>query len=201
MKIPLRSNQSAEQTSPICCAFMHFGPILDRDRAPVGPYNRPRQWFFCFVFVADELSSLTALGKLSRVSTTEVAQLFSTKKDPKRPPHNSSLNHNNGTWGASSMAPNEEPDASKTRVSSDIPSQTPARPDSRQINEQKKADANDSAFSHPGARILAQRAADGDGPYRCRKCGDAVLTVSVVQCPACLDNHPWFGPADDEEPV
>jgi hypothetical protein len=121
------------------------------------------------------------------------------------------------------MTPKEEPETSETRVSSRPPSEeTPARPDSQPRDEQvrtssllvnfisrlitvsalivqyKKTD-NTSAFSHPGARILAQRAADGDGPYRCRKCGDAVITVSVQQCPACLDEHPWLAPADDEE--
>lgn len=40
--------------------------------------------------------------------------------------------------------------------------------------------------------MIAQMATDSDGPYYCRKCGRAVLTVSVRQCPACLDNHPWF---------
>lgn len=38
-------------------------------------------------------------------------------------------------------------------------------------------------------------AADGDGPYACRKCGDSYLTVSMVQCPACLDRQPWFPPS------
>lgn len=97
---------------------------------------------------------------------------------------------------AFAMAPNEEPasDTSATRVSSHSPpNETPARPDSQ--NKKGQTDK----FSHPGAKIIAQRAADGDGLYRCRKCGDAVLTVSVKQCPACLDEYPWFASADDEE--
>jgi lipopolysaccharide biosynthesis regulator YciM len=120
------------------------------------------------------------------------------------------------------MAPNEEPDTPDPRVSSHSSSdETPARPDpqrneqvrtppplvniisrlitvSAPIVQSQKAD-NTSAFSHPGAKIIAQRAADGDGPYRCRKCGDAVLTVTVKQCPGCLDKYPWLAPADDEE--
>ena len=119
------------------------------------------------------------------------------------------------------MAPNEEPQADTSRAPSD---KTQALPNSQHKNAseqvrtspllvhftsrlitvsplivQRKKTDNTSAFSHPGARSIAQRAADGDGPYRCRKCGDAVITVSVQQCPACLDNYPWLGPADDEE--
>src|SRR6266567_6752553 len=116
---------------------------------------------------------------------------------------------------AFAMAPNQEPDTSDTRVSSRPSSdETPARPASQQRNGQvrtfppladfisrlitvsalivqyKKTD-NSSTFSHPGARILAKRAEDGEGPYHCRKCEGAVLTVSVKQCPGCLDKYPW----------
>jgi len=102
---------------------------------------------------------------------------------------------------AFSMAPNEDPDTSDTRVSSHPPSDAPSDPSVCSDSQQQQTD-DTSAFSHPGARVIAQIATDGDGPYRCRKCGDAVLTVSVKQCPACLDNHPWFSPPpDDEEPV
>ncbi|KAH9013557.1 hypothetical protein EDB84DRAFT_1444194 [Lactarius hengduanensis] len=51
---------------------------------------------------------------------------------------------------------------------------------------------HNNTFLHPGARAIFEGTVSGDGPYECRKCGDAVLTVSVTPCPACLDPHPWF---------
>ncbi|KAH9170402.1 hypothetical protein EDB89DRAFT_1907772 [Lactarius sanguifluus] len=49
-----------------------------------------------------------------------------------------------------------------------------------------------NAFSHPGARAIFEGAMSGDGPYECRKCHDAGLTVTVTPCPACLDPYPWL---------
>ncbi|KAI0291328.1 hypothetical protein B0F90DRAFT_1824013 [Multifurca ochricompacta] len=51
-----------------------------------------------------------------------------------------------------------------------------------------------SVFVHPGAKAIYAGAASGDGPYECRKCGHAVLTVTVAWCPACLDLFPWLPP-------
>ncbi|KAF8264987.1 hypothetical protein EI94DRAFT_1736996, partial [Lactarius quietus] len=62
-------------------------------------------------------------------------------------------------------------------------------------NGQNNTTSNATApFSHPGARMMAEGSASGDGPYWCKKCGLAVLTISCLQCPACLDNHPWLPP-------
>jgi len=75
----------------------------------------------------------------------------------------------------------------------------PDRPDgARQPGSGESKSRDNGPFSHPGARTLSLQAADGDGPYLCRKCGNAVLTVSVTVCPACLDDSPWFPPAEEE---
>ncbi|KAH9980840.1 hypothetical protein BGW80DRAFT_1453796 [Lactifluus volemus] len=65
-------------------------------------------------------------------------------------------------------------------------------PKSNHDNPQQSNDEFRSLFSHAGAKSIAELASDGDGPYRCRKCGYAVLSHSVVICPACDDPTPWF---------
>ncbi|KAH9070951.1 hypothetical protein EDB83DRAFT_302756 [Lactarius deliciosus] len=59
-------------------------------------------------------------------------------------------------------------------------------------NENNAAATAATTFAHPGARAIFEGSATGDGPYKCKKCGDAVLTVSVTWCPACLDPYPWL---------
>ncbi|KAH9032033.1 hypothetical protein EDB85DRAFT_1890874 [Lactarius pseudohatsudake] len=62
----------------------------------------------------------------------------------------------------------------------------------RNVNENNVAATATATFAHPGARAIFEGSATGDGPYLCKKCGDAVLTVSVTWCPACLDPYPWL---------